>query len=302
MSLPSSVVQESDHFSFVDPDGNKHKIAVIVDGVPLRLTEDVQGVLNTQVSNVSLGPRMGNFVQQLEPMCPVEDERRYTQARGNKIQRYTPDGQTLLKTYPGCAEVLRDDDVPPASAGKLREACQNRTVYKGFRWAALDRALPDDTVQDIGESVFGPTQRKGLVALLDHTRTKIRGVYADMKAAAEEHGMKGSSCISTAISRESKSCGGYWAMWHDCDESVRAEWLAKPGNEELPRSRPRAGSKEVEQVHPVTGRVIKTFSSIAHIQTEMRIARASLLEAINTGALRKGYKWRYLEQSGRADD
>jgi prophage antirepressor-like protein len=225
----------------------------------------------------------------------VNDTRRYTQARGPKIQRYTPDGKTLLSTYPGCAEVLRDANMPTSSAGKIREACQKCTVYKGFRWAALERCMPDDTVQDIGESVYGHEQRKGLVALLDHSQTHIKGVYMDMKDAALQNGMKNSSSVSSAITRNSRTyAGGYFRMWHDCSQEMKDAWLAVPGNE-LPRPRPRGGSKEVEQVNPLTNQVVRVFSSIAHIQTEMRISRASVLDAIEHGRVCKGSTWRYLE-------
>lgn len=53
-------------------------------------------------------------------------------------------------------------------------------------------------------------------------------------------------------------------------------------------------TKEIEQVNPTTGEVVKVHSSIAHVQTSMRVARKSLMEAIELQRVCKGFLWRYL--------
>jgi prophage antirepressor-like protein len=102
--------------------------------------------------------------------CLPED-RKHTQARGNKVQRYSEDGTTLLKTYPGFADASRDPELDSPVDNMIKQSAANRTVYKGFRWAELDRAAADDTSQDIGTSVEMPTQKKGLVAMIDLNHT-----------------------------------------------------------------------------------------------------------------------------------
>lgn len=218
------------------------------------------------------------------------DERRYTQARGMKIQRYTPDGQTLLHTYPGCAEAARDPQLAAPVAQLICSAISTHTVYKGFRWAALDRSLPDGTVQDIGATVPSKQVKKGMVAMLDLDRANIVDVFPDMKAAAENRKFKGLAAISTAIKKRSQSGGHMWSMWHDCSEELQAVFLQRA---QLPDLRKRSNGQSVQQVHPLTGCVVKRFASVAHVQTNLRISRGALKTAIENARLAKGYLWRY---------
>lgn len=230
--------------------------------------------------------------EQQRPIVVIADTRRYTQSRGTKIQRYTPDGKTLLETYPGCAEAARDSKLNAPVAASIRLAIADKTVYKGYRWAALDRAKPDDTIQDIGPTSDAKTTRQGFVAMLNLTQTQIVKVFCDQKAAAEDRQFKGVAAISNAIKRGSKSGGHMFRMWYDCEEELKDAYLL---SNELPQPRVRANSKPVEQINPLTGEVVKRFSSIEHIKTAMRVARQSLNTAIEFKHVLKGYKWRYVD-------
>jgi hypothetical protein len=176
----------------------------------------------------------------------VADTRKYTQSRGNKIQRYSSDGKTLLETYPGCAEATRDPKLDTPVARLVVCASANKSLYKGFRWATLDRSLPDDHVQDIGETVDMTTTRQGYVAMLDLDMKEIVKVFPDQKAAAEDRKFSGVSSITNAITRGTKSGGHYFKMWFDCSQDLKDEYLA---NHTLPDPRVRANSKVVEQLH-----------------------------------------------------
>ena len=224
-------------------------------------------------------------------LLDVSNERKYTQSRGYKIQRYSPDGKILLKTYPGCAEVSRDTNVDNARPKQMKMAAEGRTLYKRFRWAFLDRSLPDDTVQDIGETVESKTVQKGFVAMLNLDKTKIINVFCDMTAASEDRHFKNVAPVSKAVNKGTQSGGHYFMMWYDCPEILRTEYLI--GNI-LPEPRTPSNGRPIEQLHPITDEVIKRFSSVSHVQKEMRIARISLNSAIENGTVIKGAKWRFV--------
>jgi prophage antirepressor-like protein len=216
--------------------------------------------------------------------------RRYTQARGSKVQRYSADGKVLLQTYVGLTDVARDTSLDSPVEALVRNAAKEKRVYKGFRWALLDREQPDDTFQNIEEATTSATVRKGFVAMLDLDRTRIVKVFCDQKAAAEDRQFKGCAAISTAIANGTKSGGHYFAMWHGLDEGVKEEYLSR---EDLPQKRVQAQGRQVAQVHPVTRSVVKTYASVADVTREMRIARASLVSAIESGGYAKNYMWQW---------
>jgi prophage antirepressor-like protein len=217
-------------------------------------------------------------------------ERNYTQGRGPKIQRYSPDGKQLLETYPGTAEATRDTSLNTPSGKGIRDAIQRRSVYKGFRWAGLQRDLPDDTFQDIGETVDTPDVRKGLVAMLSLDKTSIVNVFCDQRAAAEDRQFSGCTPISTAIKNGTKSGGHYFQMWRDVAPELQEAYLS---HHTLPKKRIPVNARAIEQVHPITGAVIKRFASAADIAKTIRISRNSLKGALNMRHILKGSLWRY---------
>ena len=234
-------------------------------------------------------PKQGTQHVEPLPYYTPPDDRRFTQTRGDKIQKYSSDGKQLLETYPGCAEAARLAQGPVPVANMIREAIEKRKVYKGFRWAKLDRSLPDDTVQDIGETVESRTSTKGLLAMIALDKSHIVKVFADMKEAAADRQFKGMAPISAAIKNGTRSGGHYFCPWYDCDEHLKEEYLSR---NDLPGERVRSNGMMIEQIHGLTGDVLKRFASIQSVQTEMRIARASLKRALEEGSILKGYKWR----------
>ncbi len=228
------------------------------------------------------------------PYYSLSDDRRYTQSRGNKIQRYSPDGKTLIKTYLGCAEASRDKDLPAPVANLIRDASKAKTLYKGFRWAQLDRALPDDTMQDIGKTVESQTTRKGFVAMLNLDQDAIVRVFMDMKDAADNRQFKGCAAISAAIAKGTRSGGHHFKMWHDCSDSLKEAYLR---DNDLPKERVRANAAPIEQLDSITKETIKVYTSLANVQREMRMARATMKHALATGEVVKGFLWRYTPQN-----
>jgi hypothetical protein len=220
-------------------------------------------------------------------------ERRFRQSRGKKVQRYTPDGKELLKTYPGFADVSRDAEVDQAGQQQMRNAISANNVYKSFRWASLDRSLPDDTVQDLEPTVVSKTVHQGRVAMLDLTKTRIVEVFQNSAAAAENRQFSNGSAISRAM-KGSQSGGHYFMPYFDCTPEMKAEYLSRAV---LPESRVRSNGKVIEQLHPVTGALVKRFSSIAHVMRDMRIARLSLKDAMEFGSVAKAHKWREVPAS-----
>ena len=227
---------------------------------------------------------------EVDPILLYADNRRYTQARGDKVQCYSPDGKTLLNTYEGHTDAIRKLSIEDPSALRIKAAIVNKTVYRGFRWASLKRTLPDDTFQDIGETKESIEVRKGLVAMLNLAKTRIEKVYCDQKAAGIDRQLKSVGAISSAMKLQRKCQGHYFVMWNDCSKELQDEYLSR---ESLPEKRVSSTCRPVEKVHPITGKVLQKYGSVSDVLNDMCIARLSLQNAAEFGYIVKGYKWRY---------
>lgn len=216
------------------------------------------------------------------------DNRRHTQTRGDKIQRYCPEGKELIKTYASYAFAIRDESVPGLSRSALKEAIKNNTIYKGYRWASLSRSCADDTIQLLEPSRENKSVKIGFVAMLNLDKTEIVRVFCDQKEAAVDRKFTSSASISNAIKRDSKSSGHYFRMWDDCDAALKSRFLQ---SNDLPQKRQTVVSQPIEQRHPFDNSLIANYASHEDVIRKFKVSRLTLKSAIEFGYIIKGYKW-----------
>jgi hypothetical protein len=211
--------------------------------------------------------------------------------KGPKIQRYSPDGKTLLQTYESSIAALRDSSLDAPSRTRIHEAVKTNTVYKDFRWMLLDRELPDDTIQVLEATIEKKSDiRKGYVAMLNLDKTQIVEVFQNQKEAAVNRKFMGAAPISQAIKRCSQSGGHYFQMWYEVSEDLKNEFLSR---KTLPE-KITPGGQRISQMHPVTGEVIKVYASVSDVIKEHRFSRTSLFNVIENSFIAKGYRWAFI--------
>lgn len=224
----------------------------------------------------------------------IYHERRYTQSRGSKIQRYDPNTKALLFTYTGMAEATRDSSLKESPLSKgIKDAIKRCSIYKGYRWLALDRSLPDNTVQELQDTVSIQVVRNGYVAMLNLDKTEVVKVFCDQIAAKEDRHFNSCASISLAIRRGSISGGHYFQMWADVSPELQEAYLKI--HKTLPDKRVAVNARAIEQVNPLTNKVEKRFSSAADIAKNIRISRNSLKYGLQQGCIVKGWIWRYAD-------
>jgi len=225
----------------------------------------------------------------IDPVIMLQDFRKHTQARGNKIQKYSIDGKTLLKTYESFAYAMRDVDEVHVSRNCIKNAIDNNITYKNFRWAELDREMPDDTFQTLPETVEKKKNVKiGFVAMLNLDKNKIVEVFCDQKEAGIQRKMTSTASICKAIKRNSISSGHYFMMWADCSKDLQDEYLS---HSKLPSK--RVNGIEVLQLHPITDKIIENYVCIEDVIKKYKISRQTLKSACEFGIIAKGYKWQF---------
>jgi prophage antirepressor-like protein len=223
----------------------------------------------------------------IDPIILLTENRKHTQIRGNKIQRYSEDGKQLLQTFASYAYAIRDENLQDATLSPIKMAIEKNTVYKKSRWVELDRQLPDDTIQILEETVKSIIVQIGYVAMFNLDKTEIVNVFCDQKAASENRKFKNGAAVCKAIKMGSKSGGHYFKMWNDCDIEIQAKYLEK---NVLPAK--RANGIQIDQLHPITGEFIQTFPSACSVTKNYKVARKTLDDACAFNIICKGYKWR----------
>ena len=223
----------------------------------------------------------------------LHDNRKHTQQRGNKIQKYSSDGKTLIKTYESFAYALRDkklSSIMSISRISIKNAIDKKLIYKGFRWAELNRSKDNNTFQEIGETEESKTIKIGFVAMLNLDKNKIMKVFCDQKEAGQDRKFTSSASIANAIKRGSLSSGHYWIMYDDCNEELKQKYLEE---NELPNKRVAINGKQIQQLHPITKNIIKVYSSCEDVIKEYKVSRKTLKSAIEFNIICKGYNWCY---------
>ena len=225
-------------------------------------------------------------------LSAIREDRRFTNGRGHKLQTYSPDGRTLLRTYDGPTDAMRDPQLGSPARTGIKAAIDSRTVYRDRRWALLDRKMLNNTIQNVGETqVMTHTRpKKGMVAMLSLDRSRIVDVFCDMLAAAQDRQFSTVAAISTAVKDGRRSGGHRFEMWDRLTSELRDAYVAhgKP----LPDPRPRVNSQPVEALHPVSRELHRSFPCIQEVIKEMHVGRASLQQALASEVPLRGFLWR----------
>lgn len=243
----------------------------------------VPGVVRDSVAKVPQQPEVPSAL-------PEPTHKKVKFIRGKKIQRYTPDGKQLLQTYESIICVKRDEDtLGSASNSALKDAIRENAVYRGFRWAFLNRELPDDTLQKLPETSDRVAVKMGMIAMLDLDKTKIVQVFADQKAAAAARNFKSGAAISKAVRQESMSSGHYFKLWRECDQTLQEAYLT---DHDLPSPRVKRKSRQIVSTNPQGA--TKTYVSVDSVLKEFHVSRLTLFNAIENDTELKGHRWKFL--------
>ncbi|KAG5187430.1 BRO family, N-terminal domain-containing protein [Tribonema minus] len=210
-------------------------------------------------------------------------------AIGNKIQRYSADGKTLLHTYSQLCKATRDTTLPESvSASSLRNAIYDGCAYKGFRWAYLNRDLPDDTVQELKETTPSKKYKTGLIAELSADKASVLKVYRNRSTVAEGLGYQSVTSFFTQMEAGNAvgKAGLYYQPWDELSNELRMSY-----DGDLPNAKQNHAT-EIEQLDPVTGAVVARHGSQEHVCAKIAVSLRTLQSAINGDLVLREFKWR----------
>jgi len=207
------------------------------------------------------------------------------------VYQYHPDDLVNpIKIHQSPADVERDESLKnlEISPSPLRNAVKNNTIYKGFRWYYVKRnENPPESIPTNVENKHKESEIK-FIAMIDITKTKILAVYPNQKEATKARLMKTNS-FHRAIQNGSISSGHYWNYFDSCSEEMQQEYLK---NNSLPEKYVTTASKKVEQICPLTKKVLKTYNSNREVIKNFKMSVSSLKKYSDSGEIHNGYIWK----------
>ena len=207
-----------------------------------------------------------------------------------KVYQYHPDNLTTpIKMYNGGPlEVERNNPTIIISNASLKQASQNNTIYKGFRWLYVNRNEEPPPELEPTKETKHVSPEVQFIAMIDIKKTKILAVYSNQKEAVESRNMKCTG-FTRAIKQQSLSSGHYWNFFDACSQEMKDEYLS---HSKLPEKYVTSCSKKVQQIDPRTNEIVKTYKSNTDVCKIAQISTATIRRITQTGEIYNGYKWK----------
>jgi len=220
----------------------------------------------------------------------VLGKRKYTAVSGfgRKIQRYSADGKTLLKTYDGMNKVIEDTESAGSklAVSSIRTHIANSQPYKGYRYAYLDRSLPNETVQTLSESAQEKKYKTGPIAKLNAGKTKVIAVFPDSTTAQKQTSYNSIAGFIKAMDKDREIQGHYYDRWNLLSDAMR-DAFDKSLMPDMNENR----AQKVQQIQG--GQVVKTWNSKDEICRVFKMTLRTLKDAVNGQTELRGSKWVY---------
>jgi prophage antirepressor-like protein len=209
-----------------------------------------------------------------------------------KVYQYLPtDLKTPVHVYDSPMEIERKFDY--IAQPSMRLAYQRNRIYKGFRWYYVKRdEEPPAEIPPTEEGKAKSTEIR-FIAMIDVKKTKIMQVFATQKEATESRNMKCTG-FTRAIQKQSISSGHYWNFFDACPIEWREEYLK---TNQLPEKHVFVNGKTIQQIDPVSMRVLETFKSKRDVVRKFQVSYNKLGEVVNTETMYDGYFWREIENT-----
>ena len=209
-----------------------------------------------------------------------------------KVYQYNPDNLTTpINMYNGGPlEIERNNPTIMMSPASLKQASQNNTIYKGFRWLYVNRNEEPPLELEPTKETKHVSPEVQFIAMIDIKKTKILAVYSNQKEAVEARNMKCSG-FTRAIQQQSLSSGHYWNFFDKCSQEMIDEYLS---HSKLPEKYVPTVSKKVQQIDPRTNEIVKTYNSNTDVCKTAQISTATLRRITKTDEIYNGYKWKHV--------
>jgi hypothetical protein len=205
---------------------------------------------------------------------------------GPRLQKIHPETLQLLKVYESVNELMKENS--EMKRPSINKAVQENTIYNGFRWLLVDRELDPTVIHQIHPTKIVRAQNLGYIAKLNSTKTEILNVYLDRKTAAVENHFQSSASLDPPVKNKTIANGHFYFLYDDCEEDLRAAFVAKNNNLEPLLYKNGVGQFDSEN------KMKREFACKYDCIRGMPMSDKTLEKALTTAAPYNGYVYKYL--------
>lgn len=227
--------------------------------------------------------------------APPAKRSAHSLSRGRKVQKYSADGKTLLRTYARMRLCLNDPDNTKEGAlykSNVESASKRKVLYRGHRWHIAPPDVRDDEAFDIGDtkdSVGRSDKNDVIVFAMEDDGETIARAYASRGDIAREVDVNPSYVIRNINAK--RPIRGVLYRSRDMVSDDAIDDFTSRGNE-LPAHRRSSPGIRVQQIHPVTRDVIGEFDTVDSVMRRFGVGKKSLMQAIHGDTVMKESRWR----------
>jgi hypothetical protein len=147
---------------------------------------------------------------------------------GPRLQQINPETLTLTKVYDSVAECIKETNFK-IKRPSIVKAINENTVYRGYRWAFVDRDADPTIITDIQPTKQTQSQNVGYIAKLNLDKSEILNVYIDRKTAAKNNNYSSLSALNNPVKNETLTNGHYYILYEKCSDNLKDDFVEKHG-------------------------------------------------------------------------
>jgi hypothetical protein len=148
---------------------------------------------------------------------------------GPRLQKINPETLELVKVYECASDAMNENR--NIKRPSLSKAVLENSVYCGFRWLFVDRALDASRLENVAPSKAAKQYKQGYIAKLTADGSEIVNVYLDRKTAAMMNGYDSWSALDTPVKKGTVTKGHIYKLFEECEN--KESFIQKHGKEPL---------------------------------------------------------------------
>ena len=202
---------------------------------------------------------------------------------GPRLQKINPENLQLIKVYESVTECMNEN--ANIKRPSINKAIEENTVYCGFRWAFVDRALDPNIIHDLQPTKETKIQNLGYIAKLNPNKTEILNVYLDRKTAATSNGYESNSALDNPVRNSTISNGHYYMLYEKCDDELKEEFVNRNNGEPL-LYKDGVGQYDENNI------IVKEFSSKYDCIKKHHISEKTLAKCLDKNVIYNGHSYK----------
>ena len=204
---------------------------------------------------------------------------------GPRLQKINPETLQLVKVYETVTECMSENTAMKRPS--ISKAIEENTIYNGFRWAFVDRALDPNVIHNLPPTKETRIQNLGYIAKLNADKTEIINVYLDRKTAASNNGYESPSALDNAVANSRISNGNFYCLYDKCSDDLKEDFVNRLNGEPF-LYKDGIGQYDINNI------LIREFSSKYDCIRTLHISDKTLAKALDKKTSYNGDYYKYI--------